>query len=253
MAFTKNKENEYVFKKGLITVELHRYLITPGNDDLCAYYETGWSIARPEDGVRYKLRDEDEYVYIVAHFAKHYRNAGAGIKPILDIWLYPKHHPALDWEYIRTQLASMKLLEFFEHLLQLIAVWFENAEPDDLTISMSKYILNSGEYGSTHHSAAANAVTAAETGKKRSRLRRYLWLLFPDKTIMHNKYPILKRIPVLLPVFWVYRIFYTLFWNRGKIAEQQATINAGSCSNADQFRAHMDAVGLDVLKGRKDL
>ena len=106
--------------------------------------------------------------------------------------------------------------------------------------------------GAADDGAAAKTLTAQQTGTKRSRLGKYLWLLFPDKAIMHNKYPSLQRYPFLLPVFWIHRIFYTLFCTRGKIVEQNQVINAGSESNADQFRSHMEAVGLDVLKGRKD-
>lgn len=253
--FIRESKNEYVFHKSVVSVELHRYLITPGNDDMFSYYETGWQLAQKcgKDGFRYQLKNEDELVYLIAHFAKHYRNAGSGIKPVCDIWLYTKKHPELNMEYAYSQLAQMNLLEFAKNVLRLTKVWFENAEPDSLMISMSNYIFASGEYGITSNRAAAGSIRAdmSRKGTFSERAGIYLKLIFLDFKGMKIKYPILEKLPVLLPFCWVHRIFSTLLHKRNKITEHVGMVENKFGDNVDKFDKHIQAVGLDIYNGRK--
>lgn len=62
-----------------------------------------------EAGV-YAMSKEDTYLYLLAHLAKHLKNGGAGIRQILDIWLYlQKEDDGLDKAYLRESLKALEL------------------------------------------------------------------------------------------------------------------------------------------------
>ncbi len=83
--------HEYVWdKKNMLHVELHKMLIPSYNKDYYAYFGDGWRLAKKYDGSEFKMSDEDTFVYIFTHFAKHYRDAGIGIRHITDIYVYLK-------------------------------------------------------------------------------------------------------------------------------------------------------------------
>lgn len=251
--FIRNKQNEYVFRKSIVTVELHRYLITPGNDDLFSYYDTGWRLANKKTEYRYELSCEEEFIYIIAHFVKHYRNAGSGIKPLIDLWLYKKNND-MNMDYVNEQLRKMNLTEFSNNLFRLVKVWFEGAEADDKMLEMTEFIVNSGEYGSLKNSNAANAVREKynEKSEKMTKLKLWLKMIFLNRKGMAKKYPILNKAPLLLPFFWIYRIFDIILFNRSKIKQQKNGVEDNFGDNVKRYDEHMKNVGLDIYSGKND-
>ena len=251
--FVKDKENEVSYKNTSALIELHRYLITPGNDDMFSYYETGWNIAKQSEDseCKYILGKEDEFVYLICHFVKHYRNAGCGIKPLIDMWLYMNKFE-LDMNYINTQLEKMNLLKFVDNLYRLIRVWFEDEPWDELMVEMTNYIVASAEFGNTLNQAAAESLRDKAENKKQAKIFIYLSRIFLNKKGMKIKYPILNKLPFLLPVMWVWRIIETIIFKRNKIAENRQAVNNRMGENVDRLSKHMDMVGLDIYNGRKN-
>ena len=250
--FIRNKTNEYVFKKSVISIELHRYLITPGNDDLFSYYDTGWKFAKKIGACRHQMSAEDEFIYLITHFVKHYRNAGCGIKPLIDIWVY-KNNSELDMEYINEQLQKMNLSEFAENLFRLIKVWFEGEAADETMLEMTKFIVLSGEYGTSENSSAAKSLRDKHDkgGKEEGRIKLWLKIIFLNKKGMASKYPILNKLPFLLPFLWVYRVFDVVLFKRGRIKHQNQNVNNRFGENVSRYDEHMKMVGLDINNGRK--
>ena len=84
-SFIKESDHELVFEDlGVITIELHKRLIPSYNLDFDKYYSDPWRFAAKNDGHRFAMTDEDFFVYAFTHFAKHYRDRGAGIKYVVD-------------------------------------------------------------------------------------------------------------------------------------------------------------------------
>jgi len=250
--FELESNHEYVYRKPpFVNVELHKLLIPSYNEDLYAYYGDGWKLAENNDSTRYKLNTEDNFIYIFTHFAKHYRDGGAGIKYISDIWLYLKKN-AVDMSYVMTEFEKLGLREFAENIFKLAKVWFENEQSDELTDDMTEYILNSGQYGNIQNAAIANELrenqnTEADDLKKNKLVR----MLFPSRFHMKENYAVLKKYPFLLPFVWGYRIIknVVLFKNSAKIYNQKKEYLADE--KLSSFDKHMKSVGLDIYNGRK--
>ncbi|MBQ1978146.1 MAG: hypothetical protein II225_05280, partial [Ruminococcus sp.] len=63
---------------------------------------------------------------------------------------------------------------------------------------------------------------------------------FPGARTMQKRYPVLKKAPFLLPICWVRRIFYTIFFNRSALKEQKDEIkrlNAKELKEAKLIRS----------------
>lgn len=254
--FIEESGNEYVFKKDpYVLVELHKCLISPGNTDMCEYYKTGWDIAKSnaEEKNQYIFSVEDEFVYMITHFAKHYRSAGVGIKPVIDIWLYAKKHISMDMKYVYEQLDKMNLKVFTEKVMQLTKCWFENEESNSWMEEMTQYIINSGEYGSSINVAAAESVykNYSKKGTMSEKIKIYLSIIFLDYGRMKNLYPILKKTPFLLPFLWLYRFFDRIISKKDAYTHHKNVTEAKFGDNVMRYCKHMENVGMNVLEDNK--
>ena len=120
--FVKENLNELCWQKLPFYIELHRYLISPQHKDYYGYFGDGWQLARPSEGFkhRFEMSDEDFFVFLFAHFTKHYRSSGIGIKHMTDIWVYLKAKPELDIKYIERELDKLKMLTFYKNVLRTV-------------------------------------------------------------------------------------------------------------------------------------
>ncbi len=252
--FQCESNHEYVYQKPpFIQIELHKMLIPSYNDDMYAYYQDGWSIAKREgDTCRHSLSREDHYVYLMTHLAKHYRDGGIGIKSVMDLWLYKKTY-LMDIEYVNRQLEQLNLLTFSMLIDQLIKVWFEGEPTNELINSMTEFIIYAGEYGSFNNKTHAAAIRDAEDGDfKKAEKYKYIRLIFPKYRELKGGYPYLKKMPFLLPVCWVHRWCKGLFYRQNikKLKRRADTITG---DNLQSYYSHIQKVGLDLYNGRKHL
>lgn len=249
--FKKESNHELIYvKEPFINVELHKMLIPSYNDDLYAYYGDGWKLANREaETLRYKLNAENEFIYILAHFAKHYRDGGAGIKYILDIWLYLKKNK-VDLDYVKIELEKLGLLSFGENIIKLTKVWFENSPSDELMADMTNYIIDSGVYGNAKNKALVTQMreNSAENIEKRKKNTKFR-LIFPTMEHMRRNYTILNKHPYFIPFFWIWRIIRVLIGktDRNTLKKFEYITSENLCA----FDLHMKKVGLDIYNGRK--
>ena len=252
--FQCESNHEYVYQKPpFIRIELHKMLIPSYNDDMYAYYQDGWSIAkRHGDTSRHSLSTEDHYVYLMTHLAKHYRDGGIGIKSVMDLWLYKKTY-SMDAEYVTRQLEALNLLTFSKYIDCLMKVWFDGEPANELINSMTKFILYGGEYGSFTNKTRVAAIRDAEDGDfKKAEKQKYFRLIFPKYKDLKGGYPYLEKMPFLLPVCWVHRLWKGLFHRQNvkKIKRRAETITEDSLQ---AYYSHIQKVGLDIYNGRKHL
>ena len=78
--------DEYM-KPPFVSIEMHHNLLTdlPTVD---RYYADIWERLASEDGISYRMSDEDFYIYQTVHTMKHFRQAGTGIRSVLDAFVY---------------------------------------------------------------------------------------------------------------------------------------------------------------------
>lgn len=189
---------------------------------------------------------EDEYLYLVTHFAKHYRDGGIGCRHALDLWVYRKANQ-LDETYIATALKKLHLLEFEQNIRRMFAVWFDDAEPDDKTQFITSTLFASGPFGKHLDHLLAATVRESQDTKNLlgARVKRLWHLAFIPYWQMKQKYPVLVRCPVLLPVFWVVRIVDILFFTKGKIQRHSREFLYTAAKHTEAYRQALNYVGLD--------
>ncbi|MBE6732997.1 MAG: hypothetical protein E7561_03270 [Ruminococcaceae bacterium] len=242
-------DHELIWKKGKVTIELHKRLIPSYNKDYYAYFGDGWRLGKPvsDDSTRYAMSIEDEMIYLFTHYAKHYRDAGIGIKHIVDLWVYRNSVKELNNEYVLKELKKLQLDVFYENTMRTLDVWFKDVAPDNTTEFITGIIFNSGVYG-THeaHLLSEALKVSKQTGTtKKVRTKKIIQLMFLPYKSMCQKYPFLEKAKILLPVMWVVRWFNVLLFKHQKIKKNQEDLKIMSVEKIDNYQKALNFVGLD--------
>ncbi len=246
--FVISSDHEWIWKNEIITLELHKRIIATYQKDYYAYFGNGWRLARRinEDSLEYEMSLEDEFIYLFTHLAKHYREAGIGIKHITDIYMFLEKHPTINLEYVCTELDRLRLLNFYKNVKKTIDVWFNHAESDEITEFLTAKIFESGVYGTRLNALKADALKFSKAGNaKKAKRKRRLYFLFLPYSRMCNIFPVLKKAPILLPFFWIWRIIRSVLFRRKHISELNNEINSYSQQEIDEYQLELDYVGLD--------
>ena len=236
--------HEFIWKKNNINIELHKRLIPSYNKDYYAYYGDGWRLAKLQNATRYSMTDEDQMIYLCTHFAKHYRDAGIGIKHIIDLWIYRKAKPLLDEEYIKNELTELQLYDFYVNVINTLSVWFDGKKADGKTDLITDVIFNSGVYGTGKTYILSEAVKISKSTKL-VKTKKFFKLTFLPYNSMCMKYPILKKAPLLLPILWIYRILRALLFKHNTIKIQKDTLEQMNAENIGKYQDSLNYVGLD--------
>ena len=237
-------DHELVWKKDGFTVELHKHLIPTYNKDYYSYFGDGWRLAKEiNQAGECKMTPENSFIYSFVHYAMHYRNRGIGVKHVTDFYVILENTPSLDMEYIEAELEKLNLLDFWRYTKVLIDVWFGEREADERTVFMTKKIFESGTFGTEENKVKSEAIRTSNTGKF-MKVKKIFSLLFPTYKAMCQKYKVLKKVPILLPVMWVARWISTLF-TPSKIKNQKRQLDLLTKDGVDKYREELLYVGLD--------
>lgn len=197
-------------KEPVCNFELHKKLFDVGYGHLFVdYYDDVEKHLIPDDGgMGRHFRDEDFYVYLLAHEYRHFANGGTGLRSILDTYIFlNKKGDLLDWSYVRAELSKLGLLEFERSNRNLAMHLFNGEELSESDEEMLTYIAESGAYGTIAHEVANGIKRCGVTGYLLNRA-------FPSYDEMLLKYPLLQHMPALLPVCWAARIGRALMCKR---------------------------------------
>lgn len=193
------------------------------------------------------LSPTDHLFYLICHALKHFLHGGFGIRQVCDICLFArKNREEIHWEQFVSRLKTIQgeiftgaLFAIGERYLNIPVPWREEEQvsqedgrkllpgedtdqikmdqidPEDLLTD----ILASGVFGSSSLSrkhSSGITLNALEKGKERN-AGRHSWLriLFPPITGLRERYPYLKKHPILLPAAWGERII-TYLCSRNK-------------------------------------
>ena len=199
----EKEDHHYVWRSSGLCLELHLDLIAEKYPELHAYFGDGWAFARKTEGFRHEMSPEDTFIFLFAHFAKHFGSAGIGCRHVLDLWVYLNAHPDMDTAYIESRLNRISLRSFYLNVRKLLQAWFEDAPADHCALAMTEYIMRNGSWGSMDNfviAQNANASTAAAKG------RFVFKAIYPGFEVLRKEYPVLKKAPVLLPAIAAFRL-----------------------------------------------
>ncbi len=252
-SFAGESDHEYnFFKKPFIHIELHKHLIPSYNEDMYAYFGNGWRSAKKCDGFcgRYELSTEDNFIYVLSHFAKHYRDGGIGIKHVIDIHLLCEKYTNMDKDYLEQNLLKLNLYEFYRNVLHLIDAWFRGGEFDETVCDMTAYIVNSGNFGSIKNSMSASAIRENKTLDDAAKFK-YIKSVFPAPAKMKKIFPVLNKAPYLMPVMWLWRVVRLVLFRKEKISTLKNNAAMIKNDSVHKFNEHIKSVGLDIYNGRR--
>jgi hypothetical protein len=229
---------EVYTKKPIMNIEMHKAIVRDRTD----HYATTWDRVVPQHLCKhtFAMTDEDFYLYMIAHFYKHFIGGGTGVRYVCDTELFLRAHgETMDRDYVDAHLGASGYLEFERQVRALCGVWFRGEEADDALAAFAGKMLYSAVFGTSERAeenAARRAVQAMPgktvAGKK---LLYLLSLVFPPLSVMRDVYPVLGKLPFLLPLFWVIRGVQRLFTGR---------------DNARKILQKTDAVTQDDVDGK---
>lgn len=202
-----------------------------------------------------KLNNTYELVYLTYHLAKHFYSGGVGIRSILDIGIYYNYYKDVIDEELLIRLANeTNSFQFIKTILKLNEELFDikttfkfmkTFEISNNTIDETiAYITKSGihGWGSDFNPFSARVLKEEQKGKKRGKLGLILSRAFPKYREMKEIYPVLKKVPILLPIFWIVRLFKLIFLrgrtNLKKIKEIQKV------DNVNETKSLFNEIGL---------
>lgn len=240
--------HELVWKKGkTFIIELHKTVVPNYNEEFFKYFGDGWSKALKEGSAyRHSMSNENEFIYVFTHFAKHYRAGGIGVRQLSDLWLLLKNRQ-LDFNFIEQEMEKLSLLQFYKNVRRTIAFWFESGPKDEVVELISRNIIKNGAFGTFESSYNSFVVRlAAQKGpyKKKNKTAMWLFKCFPPAKFIKHKYRFLEEYPYMLPIAWAHRWIDAIFLHRGKIKKGLSAIKNINIEKSSQIEEELSKVGL---------
>ncbi len=229
--------------QGGIVIELHKRLIPSYNDDYYAYYRNPWKKAVFSNNYSFSMTKEDEYIYLFTHLTKHYRDGSAMFRPIIDIWLFKLKHTLLNMGYINKELEKLELLTFHNNIWDTLDVWFNGKEETELTEFITEQIFTTDP---KKRADAANAarISARSDSVASAKAKKIKNLIFLPLSIMKTKFPILEKLPFLLPIMWVVRWINAIFHKKNSIAHETNLLSKMDNETVHEYNEDLNKVGL---------
>ena len=226
------KDNVYS-KEPFVTLEMHKNLFMYEDDwnevvNDAERRQYIWSRTEKLEGYQYvrKMDKELYYVYMVAHMAKHLKDdGGIGVRAFMDLWIYRKAYAdCLDTGRMNEDFAALGLTTFAEKAYTLACSWFDGDEiayPDESYVKFAEYIMTCGAYGNSDNFVMNNE--AMREAKKPGSVGYIIKRAFPPKSSMEKRYPMLKKHPILLPICWAKRLWYSATKRRAEVKGEIAS------------------------------
>ena len=168
------------------------------------------------------LNHTDHMLYLILHAFKHFLHAGFGIRQVCDMVLYANAFGGeIDWEYVRTKCRTLRADRFAAALFDIGQKhlgfdpekacypysWKQSAANGDRLL---EDLLCGGIYGAADRSrvhSSTMTLNAVEADKKGKKSRpNLIKTVFPSAQKLEQRFPYLRRKPILLPVAWICRI-----------------------------------------------
>lgn len=249
LGFTEKPEHnhELPWNSKALHLELHRSLMPEHHVQEYRHFANVWENAVLTEGHRYDLTPEDSFLYLFVHYMKHYRAGGIGIRQPIDLWVWQQAYPNMNLEILYRKLEELQLRTFFENTQSMLKVWFDDQTPDEKSIFMTNYIFSSGCFGAKAQVDASHGLfVARQTGSIGSgRFHQLMESIFPPHALMCYRYPVLKKAPWLLPVFWPVRWVSAVLFRRNNIRNYRKMLSNASSDHIQSFAESLEYVGLD--------
>ena len=210
--------HDVYFKEPSVGFEMHKELFEElFFDRFGSYYRDVKARLVKDPGNRfgYHFTPDDFYVYLIAHAYKHYSGGGTGLRSLLDTYVCLKKLP-LNMDYIRQETEKLGIRDFEEQNRNLALHVFNGMGLTADEKALLDELCSSGAHGTAAHRAEKQIA-------KKGRLAYVLSRLTLPRQEMQRHYPVLKKAPALLPLFWGYRLIHGFFFKRDIALSQLKT------------------------------
>ncbi len=245
----EESDHDFLWKKKFMNLEIHKMLFSKGNYDFYAYFKDVWNMVSKKntDKSEYVLSDEDNFVYIFTHFAKHYRISGIGFKHLIDLHIFLKSKK-LDMNYVEAELEKLCLLEFYNNIISAGKCLIDGKNPTKKDEFILESIASYGTFGNAKDAIISVALREAKKNSRSAKFGFYIKRCFPPHRYMKVMYSAWCPIALLLPLAWLVR-FIDLIFNRKEIIDYQLNeIKKLSDGNLTERQQLLNYVGLEFKK-----
>ena len=180
-------------------IDLHTSLLKDGGA-ACPPLEAAWDTAVPvRDGAaEHRLSDAMFYLFHLYHAAHHARSGSCGVRAVLDTWLL-NHRVDFNAAQRCALLEQGRLARFADTLEAVAEAWFSDAPLDKRYLNAEALFFTGGVYTGSHTLAAEQAASGGGFGYLMKRA-------FPPRGKLRAAYPVLDRMPWLIPACWAHRL-----------------------------------------------
>lgn len=209
------KQHEIFRSQRGVCVEVHHTMCDRTTDKKMYDYFCDYSRHKLKEGKKYTyvLSDEDFYIYMMAHSARHFYIKGCGIRNLVDIYVFNKVlGDKVDRSYIEAELDKIGILDYTRQMEKTVAIWLGKEEGSQLFDNIFEYMLEGGSYGHDYNGIWNRFAKQRLSDENKRKLKK--WFYFPPLAYMAEKYPVLEEHPGLLPFYWVKRVFDTIFTSK---------------------------------------
>lgn len=242
-------DHDHSWESKDLFLELHHRLLDREEAAYTAVYADGWKMAKRCTGTRWEMSLEDEWLYMFGHFTKHYAS-GIGIRHVTDLWMFLQAYPNMDTAYIHKQLSKLKFGEFYNNVLALIYVWFQDAQTTEITEFMTNYVFSCGSWGTDDDKMMSQLAHDAEHKIPLPvQFLKQVWqFFFPPRARLEKTFPVLKEHGWLYPFLALIRPFIRLFGDRGAVKTWFRIAGKYSGEKVDEKREQLEYVGLRIKR-----
>lgn len=218
-----------------VHLELH-FSVQENMPEIDAVLCRVWDYAVQEAGCRYALSKEFFVFQTFAHMSYHFLSGGCGLRALTDLWVM-EHCMGITYLDGEALLAEGGILDFARKMTAFTRTCLDEAPTDAHSQRLFAYILTGGCYGTAENKIAVKK--SAKGGTVGYVLRR----LFLPYATMKTVYPVLERLPILLPFYWIYRLFSKLFTGRGGRAVEEIkavqNVTAAKTEETQELRKYL--------------
>ena len=217
--FGKGNDDAY-FKPPVCNFEMHNELFTSASlDKLHEYYDDVKNrlIKDDDNEYGYHFRNEDFYIYIIAHEYKHFKDGGTGVRSLVDTYVYlRKFGDSLDWNYINEELEKLDIADFERDNRELAIKVFSMQQLTDDNEKLLDYYIMSGTYGNIENHVK-NGIELRGNGSK---IKYYWYRFFPPINYLESAVPWVKKSKLLIPAAYIFRFFRGATVNKKRVTAE---------------------------------
>ena len=217
-------DTDFYLSPSGMNYELHRSLREEGTSPASrAFLSRLLDLAVPSgQGGYLQLPPEEHYVYILLHFVKHLSSGGAGLRSVMDVWICKNR-----WTFHRKKLDALlrenELTDFARTVERLADVWFLGVQEDALSRELGDYLISGALFGTEERRIETRMLRQTPDGGSFGYWRKRV---FPPYRVMCSYFPAVKKVPLLLPFAWLYRVFRGVFCKRNQLAKERLIVVA---------------------------